>query len=148
VPDPAPDRTTGTDGDDVETAKSASLAPRRQEITCCVHNVSQFHVVNGFDGIHQSPLLPRPHLHENYCASLAGHNVDLSQGAQEVPFEDTVAAEQEIERCRALTAFSGEDVGGFALEEHVGGRCKGRAKGYVDLATMRRSDGPSKPLGD
>jgi len=62
---PAPERTTCADGYDVETAKGASLSSRRQIVTCRVHDVSQLHVVDGLDGVHEGTLLSRPYLHED-----------------------------------------------------------------------------------
>jgi hypothetical protein len=122
--DPAPERTTGADGNDVETAKGASLPSNYQEITRRVHEVSQLHVIDGLDGVHEGSPLPGPHLHENNNPFFQGNDVDLSRRAQVVPLEDAVTAEQKIPSRCSFTTFAGTDVGGFTLEEHMAGNAR------------------------
>jgi hypothetical protein len=140
VLDPILERTTNADRYEVKAAMGACFSPHRKKITRRVHEVSQFHVVDGLDGVHKGPLLPRPHLDENDSPFFHGYDVDLPHGTKEVPLEDAVAAETEVNNCRALTAGACAEVGRFSFEEHGGGdaregperktrRHEGRSKG-------------------
>jgi len=113
--DPSPHRTTGTDGNYVEAAKGVALTSRRQEIARRIHDVSELHIVDRLDGVHEGFLLPRPHLHEDNNPLFQGHDVDLAQGAQEILFNDAVAPETEVPSRCTFTTFTGEEVRGFAL---------------------------------
>jgi hypothetical protein len=106
VLDPILERTTNADRYEVKAAMGACFSPHRKKITRRVHEVSQFHVVDGLDGVHKGPLLPRPHLDENDSPFFHGYDVDLSHGAKEVPLEDAVAAETEKPARCAFSSFS------------------------------------------
>jgi hypothetical protein len=131
MPDPVSVRTTGPDGDDVKSAKGFSLPAHQQEITCCVHDVSQFHVGYGCDGIHNGPILPRSYLHENDGAFFRCYDVNLSLMAPVVPLEDAVTAEEEIPSRCTFTTLAGTDVGGFTFDKHFRIIAKGRPREAV-----------------
>jgi hypothetical protein len=124
--DPVLEKPPYMDRDDVEAAKVASLPPYPQKITCRVHYVSQFHVVDRLNGVYESPFLSRPNLNEDDYSPFQGHDVDLPHWAQEVSLEDAVAAKQEVKRCCALASGAGAEVWGFAFEEHVEGSANER----------------------
>ena len=120
VADPATERASGTDGDDVESAARDSLSLYDKKIARRIQKMCQLYIGYGYNRVHEGSRLTCSDLHKDKDPPFLSDDIDLSGRTKVVALKDAVAPQEEEKSRGALTFESGAEVWRFAFEEHGG----------------------------